>query len=122
MKGAQVTTDVNIPYARDTDFVLNTKFLSGMKISEVKVFIPSQDATTTNTSNHYEILYPHNLSYVPATICFQGGIPGSGWQNDATIVRPSISADNRYVYVTCDYFLPSTPIYAFIFQEKIADA
>lgn len=119
MNGIQVTNGANIKTAFDNDFVLNTKFLGGMKISEVKVFIPNRDATKTSINNYFQIQYAHNLGYIPAVIAGQNGYQSVGWQNDAT-VNISANADNKYVYLVSDYFQPTTAITLIIFAEQVA--
>lgn len=126
MLGAQVTNGANIPYASPTDFVLDTEFLGGMKISEKKVF-GLKDATSVNAGEfYYQVVYPHNLGYVPATICFQDGQQGVGWQNRVDQIDPSVSADANNIYLLAAYTtgpnLSEIPVYVIIFAEKVADA
>lgn len=113
-RGAQVTAGANIPTAQDADFVLNTKFIGGMKINEVKI-IP-----TLVSGPALFITYPHGLPYVPAVMAFQGGFPGPGWQNAVGIPYASANADATNVYIQAPQYGPS--VYVIIFAEKVADA
>lgn len=125
MAGAQVTNGADISYASPTDFVLDTNFIGGMKINEKKIWY-LKDATFVDSSlSYYQIVYAHNLGYVPATICFQGGQQGVGWQNRVDQIDPSVSADAQNIYLLAGYpFSPATelPVYVIIFAEKVADA
>lgn len=121
-RGVKVTNGSDIPSAPDLSFVVNTRYLGAMKIHEKRVFIPNRDATSQMDSNYYNIVYPHRLEYVPAVLCFQGDFPGVGWQNEALIFTASANADAKNVYITSDFFLPTTPIYLFIFAEKVSDS
>jgi hypothetical protein len=121
MNGVKITKAVDIKSATDNDFVLNTDFLGGMKISEIKIFTPGVDGVTASTADFIRITYAHGLNYVPATVCFQGGIQGIGWQNSALIGQPSVNADNNNIYIVCSTSIPLTPIYAIIFAEPVAD-
>lgn len=115
VKGAQVTKGSNIPTAQDADFVLNTKFLGGLKIDDV-VVIP----TIVDFVNPTVVTHPHNLPYVPAVMAFQDGFVGIGWQNAVGVNFPSANADATNVYIQA----PSSGgnITVIIFAEKVADA
>lgn len=118
-RGIKITNGAPIKYARDVDYVVNTQFLGGMKISEVKVFNMKNDCYSS-ADGIYRVKYKHNLGFVPAVVGFQGGVQAFGWQNYAIPVS-SVNADPIYVNVVCDSSSGDIPFYVVIFAEKVSD-
>lgn len=118
-KGILVTNGADISYASPLDFVMDSRLKGGLKIAKKLILNPPTDMQNNTTDFYYYGTYTHGLGYVPAVICFQDGFFGSGWQNEATIFRPSASADAQSVHFLCGN---TTPFYVIIFGEKVSDS
>lgn len=119
MRGIAVTQNQDIPFAADTDYTLNTKFLGGMKIHKVLTPTFPADGTTSTSGDLYIYRYQHGLDFVPAVTGFNEGFQMLGWQN-AAAPNYTVNADGKTVLVT----VPSTftgKVTIIIFAEKVAD-
>lgn len=120
MRGIQVTTGSDIPYAADDDFVLNTEFLGGLKIQDKVFFKISRDFTFDSSGFYYHV-HPHGLGYVPAVLCFTDGNLGTSWQNGA-IPTAAANADAKNVYLSTSPNTLDDEFCLLIFGERVADS
>lgn len=118
MKGIIVTNGQDYSHASPLDFVMDSRLKGGMKINN-KLILKPTDYTFDSAAGAYYGSISHGLGYVPATICFQGGFRGQGWQNSAGVNFPSVNADGVNIYFQCGQ---NTPLTIIIFGEKVADA
>lgn len=118
-EGILITNGADISYASPLDFVLDSRLKGGLKVAQPLVINPKTEMTLDPFDSYYYGSRSHSLGYIPAVICFQDGRFGTGWQNGATIVDPSVSADINNVY----FQVPtSSLLYVFIFGEKVSDS
>lgn len=117
--GILITNGADIPYASPLDFVLDSRLKGGLKVAQPIVINPKTEMTFVSADNYYYGSRSHGMGYVPAVICFQDGKFGVGWQNEALVFNPSVSADANNIY----FQVPtSSLLYVFIFGEKVSDS
>lgn len=122
MKGIVVTDGADYANASPLDFVLDSRLKGGLKIFKKLILNPKVDMQFNSSDVYYFGQFSHGLGYVPATICFQGGFFGSGWQNNAGgVFPPSVNADAQNIYFQTDQDDPILPLYIIIFGEKVSD-
>lgn len=115
--GLQITNNVNIPDAKDTDFSLNTNELGGMHYQAVKTFKFSNATTDSRYFTPYT-LYTHGLGYVPAFLAFDKTGILYGIQNSIAGSVNTVAANSQYLLIL---FGASSDISVIIFEEKISD-
>lgn len=136
--GLQIVNDADISQAADTDFVINSKILGGMKIYKKLKFLPKDGVLQVVSAflglNAYVNHYKHGLGYVPAYIAFKVYAPINGAIQTFNNFN-SVNGDAHYVNVDSQNFeigfdqseadsfaTGDLSITLIIFAEKLADS
>lgn len=112
--GIQITNNVNIPVAKDTDFVINTLDFGAMHEITTLVY-KYAEAPTLGQYQLPTIIYEHGLGFTPAYLAYGSQGILSGWQNFA-IGADSVNVNDQRIQVS---FGTGSDITVIIFGEQI---
>lgn len=112
--GIQITNDVNIPTAKDTDFVINTLDFGAMH-EVVTLPLKYVDAQVTSQYQLPTTIYQHNLGFTPAYLAYASQGILSGWQNFAD-GADTVNVNDQRIQVS---FGTGSDITVIVFGEQI---